>query len=146
MADRTDPYRNFIFSIEIEGITEAHFTEVRGLEASVDVIEHRGGADLMFHYKLSGLTRFSNVTLRRGTTDSVEFYEWFKGATALGGSVVERKAVTIKALDELGEEKAIWTLAEAWPCKYVASDFNSNGNEIAVEMLELAHEGIERTQ
>ncbi len=145
MAERNDPYRSFRFEVEIDGITEAHFTEVRGIGVSYDVIEHRSGDQAGMAFKLPGLTRENNIILKRGITESVDIWEWFKGEPGLAGAI-ERKDVTIKALDEEGTEKAVWTFYEAWPCKYEASDFIAAESGIAIETLELAYEGFLRSQ
>lgn len=144
MADRTDPYRSFRFALEIEGIEAALFTEVRGIDASYDVIEFRSGDLSGNAYKLPGLTRLGNVTLKRGVTDTMDIWEWYKGEPGLTGAV-ERKDVTIKALDEEGNELSVWTLYDAWPCKYVVSDFNASESAVVIETLELAHEGFLRS-
>lgn len=141
-GDRTDPYRNFRFRVEVEGLEQAGFNEVSGFDASVDVIEYREGNELTTPRKLPGLTKYGNITLKWGTTDSVELYEWLQECVE---GTIERKTITIIALDEEGNDVATWQVIEAWPVRYTAPSFNGLGAEIAVEMLEFAHEGLLRT-
>ncbi|MDF2838267.1 MAG: phage tail protein [Paenibacillus sp.] len=141
-GDRTDPYRNFRFRVEVEGLEQAGFNEVSGFDASVDVIEYREGNELTTPRKLPGLTKYGNITLKWGTTDSIELYEWLQECVE---GTIERKTITIIALDEEGNDVATWQVIEAWPVRYTAPSFNGLGAEIAVEMLEFAHEGLLRT-
>lgn len=141
-GDRTDPYRNFRFRVEVEGLEQAGFNEVSGFDASVDVIEYREGNELTTPRKLPGLTKYGNITLKWGTTDSIELYEWLQECVE---GTIERKTITIIALDEEGNDVATWQVIEAWPVRYTAPSFNGLGAEVAVEMLEFAHEGLLRT-
>lgn len=138
------PYRNFRFRLEIEGLEVAGFSEVTGFDATVDVVEYReGDYPVATPRKLPGLTKYGNVTLKWGVSDSMELYEWLNGITE---GTIERKTVTITVLDEEGNGAASWQLINAWPVKYTAPDFNGLGAEVAMETLELAHEGLTRTQ
>lgn len=141
-GDRTDPYRNFRFRVEVEGLEQAGFNEVSGFDASIDVIEYREGNELTTPRKLPGLTKYGNITLKWGTTDSVELYEWLQECVE---GTIERKTITIIALDEEGNDVATWQVIEAWPTRYTAPSFNGLGAEVAIEMLEFAHEGLLRT-
>jgi len=145
MPDRVDPFRSYRFSIEIDGITEAYFTEVRGIEVSYDVIEFRSGDLNSAAWKLPGLMHNPTVTLKQGVTENMELYEWIKGEPGMVGAV-ERADVTIKAIDETGAELAVWTLYDAWPCKYVVSDFNASESTVLIETLEFAYEGFLRSK
>ncbi|NPV90565.1 MAG: phage tail protein [Firmicutes bacterium] len=145
MADRNDPYRSFRFALEIDGIEAALFTEASGMNVSYDVIEFRAGDNKGRSVKLPGLTKIGNVTLKRGVSDAMDMWEWFKGDGEGIVGAIERKDVTIKALDEEGSETATWTLYEAWPCKYVVSNLNASESAVLIETLELAFEGFERT-
>lgn len=139
----TYPYKKFRFRLVIDGIDQAGFSEVSGFDANVDVIEYReGDAKVTSAMKLPGLTKYGNITMKWGTTDSMDLYEWLKGIS--DGEIV-RKTVNISILDDLGEAKASWQLINAWPCKYTAPDFNATASEVAIESLEIAHEGMTRT-
>lgn len=143
MADMKHPYRNFRFRLEIDGLEAGGFAEVSGFDTSVDVIEYREGDDVTTPRKLPGLTKYGNITLKWGTSDSMVLYEWLDGITE---GTIERKTVTITAIDEAGDDAASWQMINAWPVKYTAPDFNATGSEVAMESLEIAHEGLTRTQ
>ncbi|MCT4604682.1 MAG: phage tail protein [Marinisporobacter sp.] len=141
MADRKDPIRNFRYKVSVGG-AEAGFSEVTGFDISIDTIEYREGDDPTTPYKLPGLTKYSNLTLKHGVTDDMELYNWIKDCVE---GRIERKVVTIIALGEDGSPLATWEVVEAWPVKYNAPDFNATGAEVAIESMELAHEGLKRT-
>lgn len=140
-AARRDPYPSFNFRVEIEGVGAASFVEVSGLEGSVGVIEYREGADKLLNArKLPGLVRYPNVTLRRGLTESQDLWSWWR-ASAAGEAA--RRTVAVILLDRAGSEVKRWLLREAWPARYQVSTLDAGRDEIAIESLELAHEGIE---
>jgi phage tail-like protein len=141
MATRTEPYRGFNFLVEMDGITQAGFQECTGLDSQTAIIEYREGADPNHSRKLTGLNSFSPITLKRGVTDSDELWKW--RLTAVEGKV-ERKNGSIVLLDESGAEKIRWNFSNAWPTKWTGPAFNSTGNSIAVESLEITHEEITR--
>jgi phage tail-like protein len=140
-GQRVDPYGNFNFLVEIDSITRAAFQEASGLDSTIDVIEHREGGENLTPRKLPGLTKFSNITLKRGLTDDRELYDWHRSAV-LGN--IERKNGSLVLIDAQGNEKVRWNFVNAWPTKWDGPDFNAEGNDVAIETLELAHEGIER--
>jgi phage tail-like protein len=138
---RIDPLRNFRFRLEIDGIQQAGFSEVTGFDATVEPVEYREGTDPKHVRKLSGLVKYGNISLKWGITDSKDIYEWFKAG--VDGYVI-RKNIAIVAVDEAGNDKARWEIQEAWPTKYDPPDFNAKGNDIAIESLEIVHEGMKR--
>ncbi len=140
-GQRVDPFFNFNFIVELDGIATAAFSEVTGLDSTIDVIEYREGGRNTTPLKLPGMTKYSNIVLKRGMTDNVELFEWHRQAV-LGN--LQRRNGSIIVLDRQGNEVARWNFVNAWPTKYDAPDLNASGNEVAVETLELAHEGIER--
>lgn len=143
MADRKDPYRKFRYRVEMDGIQQAGFSEVSGFDASVDVVEYREGNEVITPRKLPGLAKYGNITLKWGVTDSMDLYNWMQDT--IQGKVA-RKAVTIIAINEAGDDVATWKVIEAWPTKYTAPDFNGTSSEVAIEQLEIAHEGMTRTK
>ena len=142
---RTDPIRNFRFRLEIDGVQQAGFSEVAIGETTTDAIDYREGADPMHVRKLSGLTKYGNITLKWGVTDSMELFNWHKAIVA-GQVHSNRKQCTIVVVDEAGVDKARFVVSDAWPTKYDPSDLNAKGNEVFIELLELVNEGIERVQ
>ena len=145
MAERNDPYKGFRFLVEIDGIIQAGFSEVTIPDSSQEPIEYREGSDLPTVRKLPGLVKYGNVVLKWGTTDSLDLYNWRK-LVEDGKSKEARKNMAVIVLDEEGVPGVRWEFREAWPTKYDAPDLKATGNEIAVETLEIAHEGMKRVQ
>jgi phage tail-like protein len=139
-GDRRDPFRSFNFAVEIDGLARAGFRECSGLDASQDPIEYREGTEGLTTRKLPGLNKYSNITLKWGMTDDAEMWDWRKKAMT---GKVERKNGSIVLLDDSGAEKMRWNFREAWPTKWTGPSFNATGNEVAIETLEIAHEGLE---
>jgi phage tail-like protein len=138
---RVDPYRGFNFLVEIDGITQAGFQEVSGLDASTAAVDYREGTDPNHARKLTGLTTYSAVTLKRGITDSEELWKWMK--TAIDGKP-QRKNGSIVLRDDSGAEKVRWNFSEAWPSKWTGPALNASTAAVAVETLEITHEELKR--
>lgn len=136
----TWPLVKFQFLVKI-GDNEAFFQEVTGLNAEIQQIEYRAGNNPEFStVKMPGIKKFGNVTLKKGIfKDDKGFWELYKEVTM---NRFERKKVTISLLDEKEGVAMSWTLANAFPAKITVTDMNANGNEAAVESMELAHEGL----
>ena len=141
-AQRNDPYKNFNFRVEIDGIATAAFSEVSGLESETAVIEYREGGEPNAVRKLPGLTKYANIVLRRGITQDQELWEWRK--TVVDGNV-ERRNGSITLLDDDRTEVARWNFRDGWICKWEGPALNAKANEVAIETIEIAHEGLERT-
>lgn len=139
VGNRTDPFRTYHFLVEIDGITKAGFRECSGLDSSQDAIEYREGNDGLTTRKLPGLVKYSHITLTRGLTDDAQLWEWRK--KAMDGKV-ERKNGSIVLLDETGAEKLRWNFMNGWPSKWGGPSLNASGNEVAIETLEISHEGV----
>jgi phage tail-like protein len=140
---RQDPYANYNFLVELDGITRAAFHEASGFDSTIDVIDHREGGENTTLRRLPGLTKYSNIVLKWGMTDELELYNWHKDAVK--GKVV-RKNGSVVGLDRSGTEVARWNFLNAWPTKYTGPSFTAEGNDVAIETLELAHEGLERVK
>lgn len=140
-GSRNDPFRAYNFLVEIDGITRAAFRECSGLESSQNTIDYREGGEPLRMRKLPGLNSFANIVLRRGITIDRELWEWRKKA-AEGG--VERKNGSIVLLNEKGEETMRWNFVDGWPAKWSGPTLNATANEVAVESVEIAHEGVDR--
>jgi phage tail-like protein len=140
-AARIDPFLNFNFLVELDGITRAAFHEVSGFDSTIDVIEHREGGQNTTPHKLPGATKYGNIVLKWGMTDDQELYRWHRDV--VNGTVLRRNG-SIVLLDRRGQEAARWNFFNAWPAKYDAPDFNAEGNDVAIETMELAHEGVVR--
>jgi phage tail-like protein len=138
-GDRQDPYAAFNFILDVDGIT-AVFSEVTGVNTESDLIEYRTGESDITVTKIPGLKKFGNISLKRGMTQDLALWEWRK--TVLDG-MTERKAGSITLLNEAREPVLRWNFREAWPTKWDAPSFNATGNEIAIETLEIACEGLD---
>lgn len=141
MAQRKDPFRNFRFRVEIDGIQQAGFSDVSGFDSTIQVVEYREGTDPVVTRKLVGSITTGSLILKWGITDSLDLYNWHKEA-ATGN--VQRKNVSIIIIDEGGNDKARWDFANAWPSKYLAPELNAKGNDIAVESVTLEYENMVR--
>lgn len=138
---RVDPYANFNFLVEIDGITEAGFQEVAGLVVETEVIEYREGGDKINAVrKIPGMNRYSNITLKRGYTQDRSLWNWYK--TVLDGAV-QRSSGSVVLLDSGRNPVLRWKFREGWPCKWEGPCLNGQTNEIAIETLVIAHEGLE---
>lgn len=140
-GDRVDPYLGFNFIVEIDGITRAGFRECSGLDSAQDPVEYREGNDPITPHKQPGLNKYSNISLKWGITDDADLWDWRK--KVMDGTV-ERKNGSIVLMNDAGEEKLRWNFSEAWPTKWTGPTFNATGNEVAIENLEIAHEGVEK--
>lgn len=136
-----DPYVNFNFLVEIDGITRAAFHQVSGFDSAIDVIEHREGGQNTTTRKLPGMTKYANILLKWGITDDLQLFEWHRQAVQ---GDLQRKNGSIVLLNRKGEEVARWNFVRAWPSKYTAPELTAEGGDVAIESLELAHEGLER--
>ena len=142
---RQDPYRQFRFRIEIDGVGQVGFSECTFADTTTDTIEYREGDELPRLRKLSGLTKYGNITLKWGITDSMDLYNWRRQVIDTGAEGA-RKNVSITLIDEAGDGKARWEIERAWPSKYDPADFNAKGNDVAIETLEIVHEGFKRVK
>ena len=143
---RVDPLRNYRFRLEIDGINRAGFSEVVIGETTVDTIDYREGTDPPRVRKLSGLTKFGTVTLKHGLItggSALDLYRW-QADVAAGLLTDRRKTVVIVVQNEQGADAARFVVSDAWPVKYVAGPLTATGNDVMIETLELANEGIER--
>lgn len=143
MADRPkDPYRGYNFRLEIDGITRAGFRECSGLDSTQDPIQYREGNERpLTQRKMPGLNTYSNLSLKWGISDDKEFWDWRLKAMQGG---VERKNGSIVLMDDTGEAKMRWNFVNGWPTKWSGPSFNATGNEVAIESVDIAHEGLTR--
>ena len=148
MPELTYPYASFRFKVEFDGTESAGFSEVSGGDISVDVIEYREGFDARgTPRKLAGLTKYGNITLKWGVVGGMEMMTWLQSVSSdnmKGASGIERKTLLITLMDVKGNSGPSWEVINAWPCHYTGPDLNGLGSEVAIETLEIAHEGIWR--
>jgi len=117
------------------------FQEVTGLDVEAEPIQYRHGDSPEFStISMPGIKKTGNVTMKKGIFKSDnKFWDWFD---QINMNTIQRIPVTISLLDEEGSPTMVWTLANAWPTKITGTDLKSDGNEVAVESIEIAHEGI----
>jgi phage tail-like protein len=134
------PLPKFHFSVDWGG-KRIGFTEVSGLNVETDVIEYREGSSPEFHkIKMPGMQKYGNITLKRGTFKADnDYYNWWNTVKL---NTIERRDVTISLLNENHEPVVVWKVKNAFPTKVQSTDLKGDGNEVAVETLEIAHEGL----
>ena len=140
---RRDPYTNARFKLQIEGIEQAAFVECAIADSSTEAVEYRTGDMPGSAQKQPGLTKYGNITLKWGLSDSKILWDWRK-LVVDGDMENARKNGSIIIMDEKGEPKVQWDFLNGWPSKYDPSDLNAKGNDIAIETLEITHEGLAR--
>jgi phage tail-like protein len=144
MAGETEdsiwPLPKFYFSVQLGGMT-VRVQEVSGLDAETTPIEYRHGDSPIFYpIKMPGLGKVGNVTLRKGIfVNDAKFWEWYDQIKL---NTIARQTVVINLLDETANPKMTWTLNNAWPTRIIGTDLKSDGNEVAVESLEIAFETL----
>lgn len=137
----TYPLPKFHFQVKWDPGTRIGFTEVTGLDKQVEAIEYREGSSKDYSkIKMPGLHKFSNLTLKRGTVaKDTEFFDWIN---EINLNKVTRRDIVISLLDEKHEPIMTWKALGAFPIKVQASDLKADGNEVAIETVEIAHEGL----
>lgn len=134
------PLPKFHFQVEWGG-ANLGFTDVTGLDVETEVIEYRDGASPEYvKTKMPGMQKFGNITMKRGTFKGDNDY--FKWWNTVALNTIERRNVTVSLLNEKHEPVVVWKIKNAWPTKVQATDLKSTGNEVAIESIELAHEGL----
>jgi conserved hypothetical phage tail region protein len=139
---RVDPYKNFRFLVELDGIVQAGFTDCSGFGSEMEVVEYREGGDPDHVHKMRAKAVYPNITLKWGVTDSHELYDWHMAC--LKGDL-QRKHGSIILQDDLGQEKVRWNFYDAWPSKWEGSALTGKGNDAAIETLIVSCERLERT-
>ncbi len=137
----TDPEGNMLFALEIEGIEVANFLECSGLKTSTTVFEIEEGGLNQYVHKLPGQSRWENIVLRYGVTADTTLLEWRDEVLQDEFSARRNGSVVVKNLSN--EEVRRYSFKTAWPVAWEGPAFNSNSAELAVEMLEIAHHGLE---
>ncbi|MDP2715123.1 phage tail protein [Rheinheimera sp.] len=134
------PLPKFYFQVKWDSEVMS-FQEVSGLDIEAQIIEYRAGDNPVFSAtKMPGLKKSGNVTMKKGVYKSDnKFWAWF---SQIKMNTIKRLPITISLLDEAGGTTMVWTLTNAWPTKITGTDLKSDGNEVAIETIEIVHEGI----
>ena len=140
MADIKYPMPSYHFEVEWGG-TRLGFSEVSGLNIEVQVIEYRQGSSPIYSsIKMPGIPKYSNITLKRGIIpNDNEFFQWLNTVTL---NKADRRDITISLLNENHEPVMVWKVKNAFPVKIQGPVLKATGNEVAIETLEVAHEGL----
>jgi phage tail-like protein len=138
---RDDPYANFNFVVEIDGIEPVGFSEVELPEARVAEIPYREGADVASAARvLPGRVAYGPLTLRRGVTGDTSLFEWWR---AIRDGTLDQRAANVYLRDEGRNVVQTWRFRRTWPTTLAFSPLRGLGNEIAIETLVLSHDGFE---
>lgn len=139
--DSNWPLPKFYFSVDWGDQKNLAFQEVSGLEVETQEVEYRHGNSPVFAtIKMPGITKNGTVTMKKGVfAKDNTFWAWY---SQIKLNTIKRVPVTIKLLDEKGNPTMTWTLTNAWPKKVSGTDLKSDGNEVAIESIEIAHEGL----
>jgi phage tail-like protein len=143
---RPDPYSGYSFLMTIDGVsddgtaTAGSFSEISGIEIEVTPIDYRNGSEPPTPRKMRGLIKYTNLTCKRGITGDLNFWNWIRAG--INGQV-QRADGSIVLRDENQAEVMRWNFRRAWPCKFTGPGLNAANSEIAIDTLEICHEGIE---
>ena len=134
------PVPKFYFQVKWDSQVMS-FQEVSGLDIQSEEIKYRHGDSPQFSViKMPGMKKFGNVTMKKGIfKGDNKFWDWFN---QIKMNTIKRLPVTISLLDEAGKAVMVWTLTNAWPTKSTGTDLKSEGNEVAIETIEIVHEGL----
>ncbi|MFA5330605.1 MAG: phage tail protein [Prolixibacteraceae bacterium] len=139
--DKNWPLPKFYFMVDWGSTTNIPFQEVSGLEIEAQPLTYRHGNSPVFsEINMPGIVKNSNVTMKKGVfANDNSFWDWYN---KIKMNTIERQNVVIKLLDEGGNPTMTWTLNNAWPTKISSTDLKSDANEVAVESIEIMHEGL----
>ncbi|HLH72346.1 MAG TPA: phage tail protein [Chloroflexota bacterium] len=143
----TDPIRANSFTLKLQGGIEAFFREASGFSSENEVIEHKqqGPKGVVQYIKQPGNLKWENITLKRGITDDQKIWEWRK--QVIDGKIEQaRQDGSIMGYNEEGVLQIQYDFVRGWPCKWSAAAMNADANEIILEEIEIAHEGLKRVK
>lgn len=140
-GERADPYGQYNFTLSIDSTNIAGFTECTGLDAEIQRIDYREGADTRQNpRKLRGMVTYTDITLRRGYTQDRDLWDWYN--KILSGTM-DRRSIDITLLNEARQEVLMWTISDAWICAWKGPALNATTNEVAIEEVIICHEGLQ---
>lgn len=143
---RPDPYAGYSFLMTIDGVsddgstTAGSFSEISGIEVEMTPIEYRNGSEPNTVRKMPGLVKYTNLTCKRGITGDLNFWNWM--LAGVNGRIIRANGAIVLR-DEAQAEVMRWTFRRAWPSKFTGPGLNATNNEIAIDTMEICHEGIE---
>lgn len=143
MSSRTDPYRNYRFSVEIDSLIVGGFSEVSGLERELETEAYNEGGANRFTHTFPDRMTHPNLTLKRGLTDSETFWNWIQQVKY---GIVERKSGRILLLNTRGTEVWGWEFRDAYPVKWTGPELRADEGSVAFETVELTHRGLSKME
>lgn len=141
MSGRSDPYRNYRFTVEIDSLIVGGFSEVTGLERELETVEYNEGGLNAYTHRFPDRMTTPNLTLKRGLTDSDTFWGWIQDVK---NGVVERKNGRILVLNSVGEESWGWEFVDAYPVRWSGPELRADQGAVAFESVELVHNGLSK--
>jgi phage tail-like protein len=136
-----DPFPAFRYELSLDTLPVAGFSEITGLQIEIPAEDYAEGGQNHYIHKFPGRTRQSNITLKRGIIDKL-VWDWFQ--ELMEGKVTFRDG-TITLFDPSGGEEVMkWRILHAFPVKFMGPDLNASQNAVAIETVELAHQGLIR--
>lgn len=145
LGKRVDPLTGYHFYVEVDGITTASFRECSGLDSENEIIEQKeaGKKGETIIRKIPGKLKWSNITLKRGMTDNQDLWKWRR--KVIDGKVDEaRKNGSIVIYNQSDQEVSRFNFVNGWPSKLTGPSLNATSNEVAIEEIVIAHEGLKR--
>lgn len=137
---RVDPYRGYNFRIELDNTSVASFRECSGLTLSTDAVDYREGKDVPLSVrKLTGLRKYTNITLKRGYTQNEDLWKWYKN---IMNGVSDRRSGAVVLQDEEHNDVLRWNFINAWISKWEGPTMNATSNDVAIEAIEITPEQI----
>ncbi|HEY6352729.1 MAG TPA: phage tail protein [Candidatus Angelobacter sp.] len=137
---RIDPYRGYNFRVEIDNTSVASFRECSGLTLNTDPVDYREGTDSPLSVrKLTGLRKYTNITLKRGYTQNQDLWKWYKNVI---NGVSDRRNGAIVLQDEQHNDVLRWNFVNAWICKWEGPTMNATSNDVAIETIEICPEQV----
>ncbi|MDX1941063.1 MAG: phage tail protein [Saprospiraceae bacterium] len=136
------PMPKFYFRVQFGNLkTTILFQEVSGLDTETQAIEYRHQDSAVFStVKMPGLAKFGNVTMKKGVfVNDNTFWDWYN---KIKMNTIHRETVTVELLNETENPVMTWTLQNAFPTKITGTDLKNDGNEVAIEVMEIAYEGL----
>ena len=127
------------FELDIQGKAVGYFTEISGLSAEVETLAYSEGGNIEFQHKLPTRVKYPNLVLKRGMTTKADLQKWFQKSHVQA----ERTGIRLTMLDQTGTRMRTWSFVNAFPVKWTGPNFNVGQNSLAVEAIEISHEGIE---
>jgi phage tail-like protein len=127
------------FELDIQGKAVGFFTEVTGLSAEVETMTYSEGGMNEFQHKLPTRVKYPNLVLKRGMTTKADLQKWFQKSHVQA----ERTTISLTMLDQQGTTIRTWSFVNAFPIKWTGPNFNAAQSQLAVEQIEIAHEGLQ---